>query len=269
MADANEDHGLTWASLLAHWTDLASRAVALPQTAEGVRWRQSIAPMIGLQAVTHAIGEIGQLPDDERALAIDRAESLVRRHARELHSAWSDEPLDGHLVEIIHDARASIEAAARWGLEWTVRHGPLVADHPADLVGALLGGGFAGELFVPAPGVAIPDGAPVAFLAAPRAGPIQPEWSEAVAAFLGAEAAGPEARAGARQVYRQFDFGRGVPVRDLVVPMAAGVAAGQPLLVGAIIDGTAQPVSMPARRAAPALEIPLIFAESPEEDPGE
>lgn len=264
MADQTDDAALTWASLLAHWTSLARSAVALPPTAEGSRWKQSIAPLIGLQAVTHALGDIGRLDADERALAIDRAEALIQRHARELHAAWGAEPLDRRLVEIIEDARAALAGAAAWGLEWILTQ-PLAADHPAELAGALLDSGFAGSLLTPAPGVVIPAGAPAAFLASPRAGSIRPEWVQAVAEFLGSDWP-PEPRAGPRQVYRQFDFGRGAPVRDLVAPVAAGVAPGQPLLVWAIVDGALQPVSLPARRPAPAPDIPLVFTETLDDD---
>jgi hypothetical protein len=179
-----------------------------------------------------------------------------------LHDAWRDGPLDPRITEMIEDAQASLAAAAAWGLEWVVGASPLVADHPAELVGALLSSQYPGSLLVPAPGEPISRGAPAAFLAARRAGAIEPLWADLVSAFLDADAP-PAGRPGPRQVYRQFDFARAGPVRDLVLPVAAGPAPGQPLLVWAIVDGAAQPVSLPPRRRPPEPQIPLVFAEAP------
>jgi len=268
-----EDRALTWATLLAHWTDFARSALALPDTPDGDRWKRAVAPIIGLQAVTHALAEIGRLTPDERPLALDRAESLIDRHERELRTAWAEDPLDERLDEIIADARDAFAAAASFGLEWSVAPGGLRAEHPGELVAALLEADFRGDLLVPAPGTPLLAGSPAVFLSAPRAGQIDPVWVELVRVWLDGAAAGgaparrpqesveaPRGIPGPRQGYRQFDFSRGGPVRDLVQPMTADPAPGQPLLIWAIRDGASQPVGLPPRRPEPAPEIPLEFA---------
>lgn len=273
MPPDTENRALTWASLLAHWTDLARSALALPDTPDGDRWKRAVAPIIGLQAVTHALAELDRLVPEERPLALDRAESLLDRHERELRTAWAEDPLDERLDEIIGDARAAFAAAASFGLEWTVGAGGLRAEHPGELVAALLEADFRGELLVPAPGAPLVAGSPAVFLAAPRAAPIDPVWVEMVRVWLDGGHAGagrakptqelveaPRGTPGPRQVYRQFDFSRGGPVRDLVQPMRDAPAPGQPLLLWAIKGGASQPVGLPPRRPEPVPEIPLEFA---------
>lgn len=101
----------TWAALLAHWTDFARSALALPRTVDGDRWRRSVPTIIGLQAVTFALGDLGNLPDDEAALGRDRAEILIGRHDAELGAIWSDEGLPVPLSELLSDARAALKLA--------------------------------------------------------------------------------------------------------------------------------------------------------------
>lgn len=273
MPPDTEDRALTWATLLAHWTDLARSALALPDTPDGDRWKGAVAPIIGLQAVTHALAELDRLTPEERPLALDRAESLIDRHERELRTIWAEDPLDERLDEIVRDARAALAAAASFGLEWTAGPAGLTAQHPGELVAGLLEADFRGDLLVPAPGSPLLAGSPAVFLSAPRAGPIDPLWVEMVRVWLDGGAAGasgakptqelveaPRGIPGPRQVYRQFDFSRGGPVRDLVQPMAADPAPGQPLLLWAIRGGASQPVGLAPRRPEPAPDIPLEFA---------
>lgn len=257
---------MTWAALLAHWTDFARSAVALPATPDGERWKRAVTPIIGLQAVTHALAELDRLAPEERPLALDRAEALIDRHERELRTAWVEDPLDPGLDEILRDARSALAAAASFGLEWLAPRDGLTAGHPGELVVGLQEADFCGDLLVPAPGVALLGGSPAVFLAALRAGPIDPLWVEMVRAWLEPETsrtrpgADPRPRPGPRQVYRQFDFGRGGPVRDLVQPLSAEAAPGQPLLLWAMRGGASQPVPLPPRRPEPAPAIPLEFA---------
>ena len=49
---------ISWASLLAHWTQVAQASLALPRDAEGDRWRAAVPSIIVLQAVTHALAEV-------------------------------------------------------------------------------------------------------------------------------------------------------------------------------------------------------------------
>lgn len=106
MADA-----LTWAGLLGKWTEFARSALALPPTAEGERWKRAVPSIVGLQAVTLALGEVGALPPDELALSLDRAEVLIDRHRAELERNWPGEPLHAALRALITDARHALTAA--------------------------------------------------------------------------------------------------------------------------------------------------------------
>lgn len=106
---------LDWAVLLAKWTEFARAAVALPREGVGAQWRRSITPIITLQAVTLALGELEQIAESERAVALDRAELLINRSAHELEEIWgADSPEE--VGRLIDDAgRALADAGARYG----------------------------------------------------------------------------------------------------------------------------------------------------------
>ncbi len=106
-----DTRAITWTALLGRWIDFARSAVALPDDATGRAWRQAIPAVIGLQAVTMALGEVGDLPDDQRALGLDRAEILIQRHTDQLRQAFGDQPLHPMLAELIQDARAALHQA--------------------------------------------------------------------------------------------------------------------------------------------------------------
>ena len=102
---------LTWAALLAGWLDFARTSVALPDDAEGGAWRESIAAIIRLQAATFALGEIDQLSRDEQALAIDKAEMLIRESSSDLDAAWSGDAAPASVREVRSDALLALNAA--------------------------------------------------------------------------------------------------------------------------------------------------------------
>jgi hypothetical protein len=97
--------------LLARWVEFAQSAVALPDDADGRAWKQAVAPIIGLQAVTMALGEVDQLSPNQRALGLDRANILIERHTAELLTAFSitdTSQLHPMLIELIEDAQRAI-----------------------------------------------------------------------------------------------------------------------------------------------------------------
>ena len=112
------DRQLTWTILLARWTQFAKSSLKLPKTAEGDRWRAAVAPIISLQAVTNAMAELDELEFDERALAFDKSQVIVRSRAEELNTLWAGEELPEAIIEMIGDAKLAIECAAEGGLEW-------------------------------------------------------------------------------------------------------------------------------------------------------
>jgi hypothetical protein len=250
---------MTWPALLAHWTGIAQASLALPETAENQRWKSAIPAIVGLQAVTFALGDLDRLAVDasgapgERALAIDKADLASRQFAKDLHTLWHDGPLPDELSLIIADARAAVRLAPAAGVEWRVSVPRLVADHPGELLTILVNSGFAGDLYLPVPGSAVFQNAPAAFARGP-AGERPPELVLRAAKELLVDVTRPERVACFRQVYRQFDFGSGKVRRDLVVPTERRRASestddvlvpGQPQLIPAILRGKVQSVNLP------------------------
>ena len=90
---------LTWAALLGKWTELARASVAFPKTSEGAKWRKSVPDLIGLQAITHALGEFDLLADDEQGLALDRAALGIETHAANLVELFAEDSEDPELEE--------------------------------------------------------------------------------------------------------------------------------------------------------------------------
>lgn len=90
---------LTWAALLGKWTELARASVAFPKTSQGAKWRKSVPDLIGLQAITHALGEIELLREEEQGLALDRAALGIETHAANLVELFADDCDDPELEE--------------------------------------------------------------------------------------------------------------------------------------------------------------------------
>ncbi len=256
---ASEQTPLTWTALLAHWTAVAQAATALPDEGDTGRLKRSLPEIIGLQAVAFAMADLDRIPGGERASAIDKASVLVRRHAAAINELWRGEPLPEAVEETIDDARLALRLAELAGLEWAVADEVLIADHPAELAAALVGAGFEGDLFLPTPGVELFEGCPAAFLRSPGGAPPDEDFAEAVSEFLGEGAEGPLRRAGLRQAYRQFDFSRGGPVRDVVALTEDSLLPGQPLLIPAVLGGEVQRVTLPPRGPGLASALPVEF----------
>lgn len=106
---------LTWAALLGRWVEFARSAVALPDDAQGRAYKAVVPDIIGLQAVTMALSELDQLPPDERALGLDRAQILIDRHTQNLRDQF---PQDLHpsLREMLDEADRALAQAA-WSAE--------------------------------------------------------------------------------------------------------------------------------------------------------
>ena len=258
---------LTWAALLARWTEMAKSAVALPTEGEGGRYRRAVAPAIGLQAVTNALGEIDRVDPQERAFAIDRAEVSIRTHASELHEIWSGQDLPPTVRELIEDAADALELALEAGAEWLVESDTLVGPHPGALGEMLIGLGFNGDALVPSPGVPLFRGAPAIFAKDRAGGQPEDESLAALMAFarsLEGDAGEPALVPYGRQVYRQFDFAKGGPVRDLIAPLNADLPPGQPLLVPIVRAGELCPVPLPPRSRQVIGPLPVEFAEGEE-----
>ncbi|HLO40859.1 MAG TPA: hypothetical protein VK176_07535 [Phycisphaerales bacterium] len=263
-SERDESKDLTWAMLLARWTEFARASVALPRKGEQGRWRSAVADIIGLQALAQAMGEVDELVrPGERTLGLDLADIQIKAHARNLHEIWKDAPLPEQLVDLIDDARAMHTACRNAGVEWSVASEQLMAEHPSALVEVLRVMGFKGDLYVPTPGVTLFQTCPAIYLSMPGGEIPDEEIMAVIDAHAGweGELAEPERMYGMRQAYRQFDFLRGGALRDVVLPVDAGLPGGQPLLVCAIRAGEAQGVTLPPRKSAPMNPLPVEFLE--------
>jgi hypothetical protein len=255
MNDA--DRVLTWAGLLGRCAELARAAVALP---EGDRWREAVAPVCTLHAVTLALESLDEVAEEERPGALDRAEILCRGAVETLTRLWDGDELPAQVRELIEESRAAFDMAANAGVEWIVESERLVCGHPGELVERLLRAGFGGELFVARPGVSMFRGAVAAFARSPGGGVPTGEQARLIEGFLEREGKVREAeRIGmARQVYRQMDFATGKVVRDVVVPMNEPPVPGQALLVLAIDRGEAVGVPLPMGRGRELEAVPVV-----------
>ncbi len=261
MSSEKNTGGLTWSVLLGRWVEFARSAVSLPETGPAGRYRRSVAPLITLHAVTHALAELELLPHDDQPPAIDRAEILIRKSERDLAEIWGDLPPE--IAVFITEARAALEAAGRPWLEWIVGEDGTVFGHPGEILEAIADAAPGITLYVPTPGVPFFRGAVAACLGAPG---LPPEHAEGIVPliglFLGPAVEGPSGVPAPRQVYRQFDFAKGGPVRDLIAPMSAADTPGQPLLVPSVIEGVVRPVPLPPRGMGQDIGIlPVVRAE--------
>jgi hypothetical protein len=254
---------VTWPTLLAGWTEFAQSAVALPDSPESDRWRQSVAPAIAMHAIAMALADLARLEHEDRPLAMDRAEMAIREHAAALNAAWRAEPMPASLTELIDEARLAFESALHEGLEWTVESDRFVGLHPGDLAEKLLDAGFVGEVLIPAPGVTLFRSSVAATARERDGGPVDDEIAAIVQSFLrkceGKVAKHPAVSLPLRQVYRQFDFAKGGPVRDLVAPVVGDLPPGQPLLVPVVSGGGPCTVPLPPRNAGVMVAVPVEF----------
>jgi hypothetical protein len=272
--------------LIAKWTDFAKAAVVLPDDGEEGRVKRCVPAIIGVQALTCAAREANSLAPAERRAGLDMARVQLRQFAATIHEAWKGEALHPGVQELLDDCRAAIDDAARAGRAWFVTAPRLVVDHPAELLAGLIEGGFAGDLFLPAPGVPLFPTCPSAFMRGAGGGEPDAASARAVEEYLAAgvesDSKGGKGTRGGGQgggqggggrgvvsracahmlmAYRQFDFAKGGPVQDLVVVHDRAVPAGQPLLVPAILAGEAQAVPLPIPAARGQEELPVEFEE--------
>lgn len=247
---------MTWAALLGRWLDFARASVALPKDAEGQRWRLAVAPIITLQAVSFALRQLDDLPEDERALGLDRAEILVRQESRNLNEAWRGEPMPELLLELMSDARLALRSAtigaavelvvigSDGGGSFTAEACRVVPAYGAalDVIDAAK---FGGEIHLAQPGTLLAPGEVMGFVVGGSARAWRRQRLNAAEAFQGELPALAEALMPfrvryvdrPRQVYRQTDA-QGRITGDVAAPLVGDPLAGQPLLARVWCDGT-------------------------------
>lgn len=283
-SDERSSEELTWAMLLAHWMDFARASVALPDEGDAGRHRRSTAPLISLAAVTHALGEVDRLEDDERALALDKAEILIRGDVEKLDVIWEGQDPPEAVWAFVENAAAALGEAtgvdpdeeAGDGVDrvaWFAAGDGLTWDHPGGLLTALATISPTLEAWVPSPGVPFFDGSVVFSLE--DADGLDDRALGLVAGFLGDGVEGPIEVSERLQVFRQFDFLKGGAEKDVLAPESLhGAMPGQPLLVLGLSPrpgGSAsevEPVPMPPKASAP-MEPLLVYEAIPEDDEGD
>ncbi len=228
-----------------------------------------MAPVITLQAVSFALRQLDDLPEDERALGLDRAEILIRRESGTLNSAWRGEPMPELLLDLVADAASALRAATLGSavelLVLDALHGgPFAPDECrampecAAALSAIDRGALSGEIHLALPGTLLAPGEIMGFLigCTPRA------WRRkrlnAAEAFREALPVLAEALApvktryveSPRQVYRQMDA-MGRIIGDVATLLVNDPLAGQPLLVRVWSDGVvSRPVVDAGERTA-------------------
>ncbi len=248
---------MTWLALLGRWLDFARASVALPKDATGQRWRLSIAPIITLQAVCFALRQLDDLPEDERALGLDRGEILIREESGRLNEAWRGEPMPELLLDLLADAQRALRAAALGAaIELSILEGEGAGPYGAEAcrvvpacraaLDAIDAMEFDGEIYLALPGTLLAPGAVLGFTVgrSPRAWRrarlnaaeavhrALPRLAEVLAPFRARYVDEP------RQVYRQMDA-RGRALTDVAAPLAGDPLAGQPLLTRVFGGGAA------------------------------
>jgi len=265
----NTQDSTTWASLLAGWVQFAQSAVALPEGEEGDRWRASIAPAIGLHALSMALAELHTLDPAERPLAMDKAEIGIKEHASGINTAWISEPMPESLSELINDAKSAWEDSLHEGVVWRCKSERFVTRHPGEIGLAMRQVGFVGEVFVAAPGIEMFKDAPIAWCRDQSGGMPDEQIVEFIDGFLQTctgKTERPEIMRPLHQVYRQMDFLAGGPTHDLAAPITGDLPAGQPLLVPVIIGGEICSVSLPPKSGKPLEPLPVKWATVRVED---
>lgn len=254
----------TWATLLAGWTEFARSAVALPDNKEGGRWKDSIAPAIALHATSMALPELIKIDPEERPLAMDRAEILIREQCAALNTAWHAEPMPESLNELIADARLAWERALHEGLEWSTTSERFIAKHPQVLAEALLDAGFVGEVCLLNPNTTGFEGSIVATARERDGGPVDDEIAGLITNYLKrceGKAGEPMIAFPLRQMYREMDFLKGGPVRDVRTPVVGVLPAGQPLLIPIVSGGAAGSIPPASRTETGLSPLPVVDAD--------
>ena len=253
---------ISWSTLLAGWVSFAQRALALPKDEQGQRWRDSVAPTIGLHALAMALGEIDKVDPEERPLAMDKSEIGIKAHVAELNEIWRGEPMPESIIELIEDAKAAWELALYEGVAWIVASERFVAFHPAELGDALLNAGYLGEVMIATPGVELFKGAPIAIARNNSGGQPEDDILRMIQDFLEAcdgQVEHPLIVRPVCQVYRQFDYLKGGSAKDLVAPVIGELQAGQPLLIPVVIGGEMCPVPLPPKAAKPMDAVEVVW----------
>lgn len=214
---------IAWIALVARWTELARASRVIP--AENTRLRDSVAPLIAIEANTAALGELARVPEDARAHARDLAEISIRGAASELDRLWRGEEWPEEFLAACEAAERALRHAIYAGLEQLVVIGDGALEVPE------LGLGLTesdevqrGTLAAMPPGSLAMPGEPVAW------------WCGRVAPTIVHPRLARQSASAPRQVYRELDE-RGRFVADRLRSIEDEVCAGLPMLTPLLLEG--------------------------------
>jgi hypothetical protein len=228
---------IAWVALVARWVEVARASRAIP--AADARLRDSIAPLIAIEANTAALGELARVPDRERAHARDLAEISIRAAAGQLDALWRG----AEWPDELHSACSAAERALRHALYAGLEEYVVAGDAPLEVPEWSLSPGLAwtraedvspdalplhGTLAAMQPGTIALPGEPVAWWCG-RDAPACPD-PQLAAQLMRRAAVEP------LQVYRSLDD-RGHFVADRIASIEDDVSAGLPLLTPLLLDG--------------------------------
>jgi hypothetical protein len=219
---------IAWIALVARWVEVARASRAIP--ASDARLRDSIAPLIAIEANTAALGELAGVPEHERAHARDLAEISIRKAAEELDHLWRGEEWPDECSAACAAAERALRHAIYAGLEELVvtGEGALELD---TLDAAALGfdeddpATHRGTLAAMPPGSIAMPGEPIAW------------WCGRPAPAFTHPRVLRRAAAAPLQIYRELDE-RGRFVADHLASIEDDVTAGLPMLTPLLLDGT-------------------------------
>lgn len=207
-----------WTALLAHAMQLAKAARAW-HGEDGDRLRESVAPLVQLQAVAIAMEQLGRLAVAHRAFARDQADVLLQRSCERLREVWHGEPMPDGVLQAMSDARRAFANALYAGLRclrWIGSRPLVVPDWPAAATNVH------GTLALMEPGtIALP-------------GEVVGWWADREA--LVCEGCVEEPLDAPVQVYRRFGDG-GTYEGSATVPLHESLPAGMPMLVPICLAG--------------------------------
>ncbi len=106
---------LGWTALVAGWVELARASRALP--ASHAQLRESIAPLITLEANTAALRELSRVIVEERPHARALAELSIREATNALHRLWSTSVCPPEILNACRVAQDALRLALYAGLE--------------------------------------------------------------------------------------------------------------------------------------------------------
>lgn len=216
---------IAWVALVARWVEVARASRAIPPGHE--RLRDSIAPLIAIEANTAALAELARIPEPDRAHARDLAELSIRAAAGDLDRLWRGEEWPDELHSACEAAERALRLAVYAGLEALVVAGEGSLEVPDLGLSAIVEGvdpDARGTLAAMPPGSIAMPGEPVAW------------WCGRPAPIVSHPRLIRQHGAEPLQVYRALDE-RGRFVADRIAPIEADVAAGLPMLVPILLDG--------------------------------